>query len=314
MGISIILIDGSHALHRTLAMNKDKIAEQPEFIAHLFINQILAFSNKLGGSNKNRVVICFDSPSWRKKYYVENRPKDYGQETYKGNRVKDDTVDWKKIFELVDQVAYCLKNYSDFDVMKVEESEADDIIAVLTNKYKDREIIWIASSDKDFIQLQDTPRVNIFDPLKQQFKPSIDKDFYKKIHIMIGDAGDNIKAIKERLGEKTAVKLVNELDILLQTNPSMRERYEFNKNLIDFDCIPSYINERIVNEFETKQGSFNALELMKQFRNLKLVNHTENINKFKLSDIDVETKLNSYFKKLEKDIETSKSSLEDFFS
>lgn len=314
MGISIILIDGSHALHRTLAMNKDKVAEQPEFIAHLFINQILAFSNKLGGSNKNRVVICFDSPSWRKKYYVENRPKDYGQETYKGNRVKDDTVDWKKIFELVDQVAYCLKNYSDFDVMKVEESEADDIIAVLTNKYKDREIIWIASSDKDFIQLQDTPRVNIFDPLKQQFKPSIDKDFYKKIHIMIGDAGDNIKAIKERLGEKTAVKLVNELDILLQTNPSMRERYEFNKNLIDFDCIPEKIQNLIICEFNKTQGSFNALQLMKFFKELKLVQHAENINKFKLSDIDVETKLNSYFKKLEKDIETSKSSLEDFFS
>lgn len=310
----MILVDASHALHRTLAMNKDKVAEQPEFIAHLFINQILSFSNKLGGSKKNRVVICFDSASWRKKYYIENRPKDYGQETYKGNRVKDESVDWKKIFELINQVAYCLKNYSDFDVMQVNEAEADDIIAVLSNKYKDEEVIWIASSDKDFIQLQDTPRVNIFDPLKQQFKPSIDKDFYKKIHIMIGDASDNIKAIKERLGEKTAVKIVNELDILLQTSPSMRERYEFNKNLIDFDFIPSYVNERIVKEFKTEQGSFNALELMKQFRDLKLVNHTENINKFKLSNIAVETKLNTYFDKLKKDIKTSEATLEDFFS
>lgn len=310
----MILVDASHALHRTLAMNKDKVAEQPEFIAHLFINQILSFSNKLGGSKKNRVVICFDSASWRKKYYIENRPKDYGQETYKGNRVKDESVDWKKIFELINQVASCLKNYSDFDVMQVNEAEADDIIAVLSNKYKDEEVIWIASSDKDFIQLQDTPRVNIFDPLKQQFKPSIDKDFYKKIHIMIGDASDNIKAIKERLGEKTAVKIVNELDILLQTSPSMRERYEFNKNLIDFDFIPSYINERIINEFKTEQGSFNALELMKQFRDLKLVNHTENINKFKLSNIAVETKLNTYFDKLKKDIKTSEATLEDFFS
>lgn len=310
----MILIDANHSIMRTLAMNKDKVAEQPEFIAHLFINQILSFSNKLGGSKKNRVVICFDSASWRKKYYIENRPKDYGQETYKGNRVKDESVDWKKIFELINQVASCLKNYSDFDVMQVNEAEADDIIAVLSNKYKDEEVIWIASSDKDFIQLQDTPRVNIFDPLKQQFKPSIDKDFYKKIHIMIGDASDNIKAIKERLGEKTAVKIVNELDILLQTSPSMRERYEFNKNLIDFDFIPSYINERIINEFKTEQGSFNALELMKQFRDLKLVNHTENINKFKLSNIAVETKLNTYFDKLKKDIKTSEATLEDFFS
>ena len=310
----MILIDANHSIMRTLAMNKDKVSEQPEFIAHLFINQILAFSNKLGGSKKNRVVICFDSASWRKKYYIENKPKDYGQETYKGNRVKDESVDWKKIFELVDQVSSCLKNYSDFDVMRVQEAEADDIIAILANKYKDQETIWIASSDKDFIQLQETPKVNIYDPLKQQFKPSVDKEFYKKIHIMIGDSSDNIKAIKERLGEKTAIKMINELDVLLQTSPSMRERYEFNKNLIDFECIPSYISERIVNEFETKQGSFNALELMKQFRNLKLVNHTENINKFKLVDTNVDTKLNTYFDKLKKDIKTSEATLEDFFS
>ena len=64
----MILIDANHSIMRTLAMNKDKVSEQPEFIVHLFINQILAFSNKLGGSKKNRVVICFDSASWRKKY------------------------------------------------------------------------------------------------------------------------------------------------------------------------------------------------------------------------------------------------------
>ena len=53
---------------------------------------------------------------------------------------------------------------------------------------------------------------------------------------------------------------------------------------------------------------------MKQFRNLKLVNHTENINKFKLVDTNVDTKLNTYFDKLKKDIKTSEATLEDFFS
>lgn len=311
----MILIDGSHALHRTLAMNKDKVAEQPEFIAHLFINQILSFTSKLGGSKQNRVVVCFDNASWRKKYYIDNLPKDYGKETYKGRRVKDETVDWDKIFSLVNQVSETLKLYSDFDIMSIKEAEADDIIAVLAKEFKKKETIWIASSDKDFIQLQDTPRVNIYDPLKQQFKPTIDKEFFKTIHIMIGDTSDNIKAIKERLGEKTATKMLKELPILLQTSPSIRERYEFNKNLIDFDYIPEYISERILTEFNSSnQGSFNAMELIKRFKDLKLAQHTENIDKFKLSNDFIKTKLNQLFSEQDKNNRISESTLEEFFS
>jgi hypothetical protein len=310
----MILIDGSHALYRTLIINKDAVKETPEFIAHLFISQILAFSTKLGGSKLNKVVLCMDSSSWRKQYYIDNRPKDYGIDTYKGQRVKDASIDWTSVFDYVNQVTDALKANSDFKVMRVKEAEADDIIAVLTKAYRDTETIWIASSDKDFVQLQDTPNVNIYDPLKQNFKPTVDKEYFKQIHIMIGDASDNIRAIKERLGEKTAIKILKELPILLQTSPSMREKYEFNKNLIDFDCIPCYINDRIIDEYNNLSGKFNAMELIKDFRTLKLVQHTENINKFKLSDSIVETKLNTYFKKLAKDIQTSKSSLEDFFS
>ena len=139
----MILIDGSHALYRTLIMNKDKVQENPEFIGHLFISQVLSFSQKLGGSKQNKVVVCFDSSSWRKKYYVENKPKDYGQETYKGHRVKDESIDWESVFLIINKVSESLKLYSDFITMKVEEAEADDIIAVLTKKYKDKETISV---------------------------------------------------------------------------------------------------------------------------------------------------------------------------
>ena len=310
----MILIDGSHALYRTLAMNKDKVAEQPEFITHLFINQILSFTTKLGGSKQNRVVVCFDNASWRKQYYIENKPKDYGKETYKGHRVKDESIDWDKIFSLVNQVSEALKLYSDFDIMSVKEAEADDIIAILAKEYGKKETIWIVSSDKDFIQLQQPPRINIYDPLKQQFKPSIDIELFKQIHIMIGDKSDNIKAIKERLGEKTAAKLVTELPILLQTSPTIRERYEFNKNLIDFDYIPEYISKRILTEYNNSQGSFNGLQLIKLFKELKLAQHTENIDKFKLSNDIIKTKLNQTFIEQDRNNRISESSLEEFFS
>lgn len=310
----MILVDASHCLYRTLIVNKNSVQENPEFIAHLFISQILSFSKSLGGSKLNKVVVCFDSSSWRKKFYLENKPKDYGAESYKGHRVKDDSIDWESVFSIVDKVREALSEYSDFITMKVEEAEADDIIAVLTKKYKNNETIWIASSDKDFVQLQATPYVNIYDPLKRSFKPTVDTEMFKLIHVMIGDASDNIKAIKERLGEKTAVKIVKELDILLQTNKSMKERFEFNKTLIDFDCIPDYISDRIIKQFEEGQGTFNALQLMRQFRDLKLVQHTEDINKFKLSETEVKTKLNSTFTSSQKIIDNNKATLLDFFS
>jgi len=310
----MILVDCSHAMHRVLHSNKEAVIANPEFLTHLLLSQFLSMSSKFGGSKKNPVVLCLDSSSWRKDFYVEHKPKteDYKNETYKGRRVKDTSVDWTEVYRIYDDIMNILKQDSDFHVMKVEKAEADDIIAVLATKFKDQEDIWVMSSDKDFVQLQ-CENVSIYDPLKQAFKPTIDVETFKKIHNIIGDKSDNILPIKSRVAEKTAYKLLPELDVLLKTNPDMREKYEFNETLISFDKIPDWVRENILKEYENQTPKFNATKLMSGFIKYRLSKHGEDINKFKLGEAEVKTKLNQHFRDNKKNIEISSASIEDFF-
>jgi 5'-3' exonuclease len=312
-----ILIDTSHGMSRTLYMNKDAVCQNYEFLAHLLLTQFNSVASKFGASKENPLVLCIDAKSWRKDYYEEHKKDipELANESYKGHRVKDDTINWDEIYAVTDGVIDCLKEFSDYHVVKVEKAEADDVIAVLSDYFKaKKQQVWIISSDKDFIQLQDEDKVSIYDPIKQIFRPHQDIDLYKKIHIMIGDSVDNIKAIKPRLGEKTAVKIVKDLDTLLQTNPDMKAKWDFNQTLIDFDYIPQSIKTAIIDEYETQKFSYNAMKLIGSFAKYKLVKHVEGVDRFKLPDHAVKTNLNSLHATNKRNAELSTSTLEDFFS
>ena len=78
---------------------------------------------------------------------------------------------------------------------------------------------------------------------KQSFK-DCKKDLFCKI--VMGDKSDAIPSVFPKCGIKTAEKYYNNPDLfekkLLENGA--RERYELNKRLIDFKCIPdNYINE-----------------------------------------------------------------------
>lgn len=311
----MILFDLSHALHRSVRMNQDEVLSNPNFVGHLILTQIVSYSRKLGVSKQNPLVICMDSsPSWRHDYYLKNRTQftDLKDMEYKGNRKKDEVLPWDKIKEISTEICMALQEYSDFYVLKIDKCEADDIIAVLAEEFGDSEV-WVVSSDKDFIQLQ-TENVKIFDPLKQTFKPEQNIDLFKKIHTMIGDKTDNILAIRSRLGEKTALKIVKDLDDLLATDPVLRARYKFNADLILFENIPSEIKNVILSKFKDQKFSFNNMNLLKTFMKYGLAKHAEDIYSFKLSDTASKTKTTKFFDEVKNNIEKSESNLEDFFS
>jgi 5'-3' exonuclease len=311
----MILFDLSYFSHRIIWPNKEQVIENPNFFAHLITMQILQFAKKLGASKTNPFVICLDSTNWRKDYYEQNKVKfpELANESYKGHRVKDDTIPWDTINETIDNVCASFKQYSDFYVMKVAKAEADDIIAILAKRFKSKQSIWVLSPDKDFVQLQDT-NVKIFDPLKNAFKPEQDIEMFMKIHIMIGDKSDNIPAVRARLGEKTAIKILKDLDTLLATDPIMREKYEFNKNLIDFTMIPEYIEDTIIAEFETQAFSYNPSGLMKIFMKYGMSKISEDIGAFRLPDKEMKTTINQFFITHKRNVEVSRNSLEDFFN
>lgn len=288
-----IINDVSNMLHRVIHMNREAVIENPMMVTHLVSAMLLSVADKFGVSNDNPIVLAVDARNnWRKEYYETNKTSfpEYSDMSYKGHRVKDSAFDWQSIYKYTNQLMAALDSYSDFQVLEVECAEADDIIAVYAREMSKTQKVIIITSDKDMKQCQ-CDNVEIYDPIKKIFIPVIDIERFKKLHIMIGDKSDNILAIKPRLGEKTAEKLYPELDLLLATNPEMRSRYEFNQNLIDFD----YINDKVVSNIERAiqkpYHNFHSMSLMKEFQLLNMVQMTEKISRFKLTNKQVSAKI-----------------------
>jgi 5'-3' exonuclease len=131
--------------------------------------------------------------------------------------------------------------------------EADDCIALsvkfLLNKYP-KVNINIITSDKDYLQLVEE-RVKIFD---LSFKNISEKkssfgckktDLFCKI--VMGDISDNITSVLKKCGPKTALKCYNDQNYFDERmkKENAYEKFEQNKKIIDFDCIP----EELVAQF-----------------------------------------------------------------
>ena len=74
---------------------------------------------------------------------------------------------------------------------------------------------------------------------------SKEKDIAMKC--IVGDASDCIPKIFNRIGAKTALKLIDSKDLLMKKfkeNPGSFDMYSKNNLLVNFDNIPDYLVER----------------------------------------------------------------------
>lgn len=147
----------------------------------------------------------------------------------------------------------------------VDGAEGDDVIASLARSQRiaeDYEKIILISSDRDFLQLQIDRPVQQYDATGELVVPKIKRGDevisitpYQALLIKIisGDTSDNIKPIKPRIGEVTALKLItekrDEFRKMLSENPEVAERMVLNSKLIDFKSIPETLSDSVVNEF-----------------------------------------------------------------
>ncbi len=98
--------------------------------------------------------------------------------------------------------------------------EADDVIATLAEKYKNKFDIVIVSGDKDFAQLVED-RVTLYDPKKStalkaeniKAKYDVNPEQFIDYLAICGDSADNIPGVKG-IGPKGASKLLNEFETL----------------------------------------------------------------------------------------------------
>ena len=217
--------------------------ENPEFIEKFektFLECINNIKKKLKIHKEKICVIaardCPRTEIWRNKLF----------DSYKEHRVQDDTFMGGPFFKKVYNDGLLEKAGTDY-ILKYNELEADDIIA-LTKKYIEanktiNSSIYIITNDQDYLQLisENTFIYNLkfkeLNSTKKSFKDP-NKDLLCKI--ILGDKSDNIPSVFPKCGIKTVEKYLNNNELLQfdLDKYNVRDKYNFNKKIIDFNEIP----------------------------------------------------------------------------
>lgn len=257
----VMLVDLSQLASATM-MHTFKEGEKIStgMMRHLVLSTIKHNVLKFRKDGYEEVIICVDNalPSyWRREeayYYKKNRSQ---------GREKSEW-DWAGYFEGIRTVVEEFKSNMPYIIMDVSKAEADDCIAVLTQKLtgQGRKVI-IVSSDGDFVQLHKYPGVSQYSPMMKKLvksktgSPALDL----MTKVIKGDAKDNVASIKVRSdflytkveGERMPpikTKFVEECldaeDITKLLSVTEYDRFLENRLLIDFDYIRGDIKSAIL--------------------------------------------------------------------
>jgi len=152
---------------------------------------LVSLSNYINVLRSDRVILTVESRSWRKTYYP----------LYKANRdtikITDEKIDL--FYEAINKATDFMNDFTNAKVIKVPESEGDDIIAVLAQKFsEDGDKTIIVSTDGDFKQLLRYKGVKLFNPIKKTYVTGYSHiDYITKL--VKGDYGDNVPSSYPRV-------------------------------------------------------------------------------------------------------------------
>ena len=259
-------LSATYAFSDDVQVNSTDKEKGKNMLRHIILSQVKSYKNKYGAKYGELIICCDGKNYWRRDIFPP----------YKACRKKarsESTIDWKLIFDTMDELVEDLRNNFPYKVIQLDDAECDDIIATLTKYYQTNETIdrgfydeikpiLIVSSDRDFVQLHKYPTVEQIAPqTKAQIKTE-DAYEYLKEKIIRGDKGDGIPNIlseddvfiKEDGKQSTMTKKKFETfmssDMHHWEDPIVRSRWERNTKLISFEYIPLNISEEILEEFK----------------------------------------------------------------
>jgi 5'-3' exonuclease len=148
-----------------------------------------------------------------------------------------------------------------------DEAEGDDVIYVAMNHWKEKyDSIVLITRDGDLTQLK-TPKVMIFNHVKEEFVECDDPETFCEIKILSGDKSDNINGMalpgrKVQLGEKGAIKLFESTGNIYSTSQDngWDKQYLRNQKLVDLNYIPTHIQRELVDKFDASKPELCGLE------------------------------------------------------
>lgn len=260
------IIDASQLIMATISANYAKKGDADflteDFLRHLILDTIRSNVSK-NIIKYPEAIIAFDNSAdgyWRRDiawYYKKNRAK--GRE--------ESPIDWDTVFPWINKIVDEMCTYYPRKTIRLAKTEADDIIAVLTKHFasQGREVL-ISSGDSDFTQLHKYKGVKQWSPpLKKWVKPkygSAHADLMVKL--IKGDKKDGVAPIKCRsdyiitkvegerapsVSQKWLDELTNAVDAKELLSGELLARYEENQKLLDFDFIPDYISQPILDAY-----------------------------------------------------------------
>lgn len=269
----MILIDMNQIMISNLMvqLKNDKLNEK--LVRHMVLTCLLSYE-KIYGEEYGEIVLAYDSKHyWRKEvfpHYKQNRKKDREKSNH----------DWNSIFEVLNKIRDEIKEYLPYKVIEVYGAEADDVISTLC-KNKGVQPVLILSGDKDFIQLQKYPGVKQFNPIMKK-EVSHDNPYqFVKEHILKGDKSDGIpnylssddtfvSGVRQKpISKKNLDKWVEQDPSVFCSDSTLQKNYYRNKQLIDFDCVPIEIEEKIMEEY-TSLNNFEKKVPLEYFRDHQL--------------------------------------------
>lgn len=251
----MILVDFSQIMVSNLMVMIARNEYDPIFFRHWVLNSLRQYNVKFR-SDYGEMTICCDSPSWRRDYFPH----------YKMNRKKKraaDDIDWDSVFQNFNETIELIDSNFPYKVLRVDKSEADDIIAVSVKNFREtsQEPVLIISSDKDFMQLKKHGNVKQYCPRNKNFINEVDdleviQDNLLE-HIITGDTSDGIPNIfsdddvfvnDEKKQNRATKKRVEDVKNEIKSNNINKYSSAISRNtvLIDLDKIPENVVSEII--------------------------------------------------------------------
>jgi len=261
MGKEIVLYDCNNLAIRCVN-NKDVKTVNPKTKVVTGVDweywEYLMFSSIYGSLYKNNtksiVLAIDDKRSWR--YDIWSRYK----EDRKKNKLKDKTeFPWDEFFVRYEKLMDEFATHFPIKVLKRKKAEGDDIIGTIAKTIPDN--CMVISVDKDFLQLS-SKRVKIYNPMTRQHVSTPNTEMFIIEQCMIGQKKDTITNImtpwnwpagKRRpgFGPKAFEKAVEHgwKEWLIEND--VYHRFDFNRCLMDFERIPQYLQDGIMDDYNT---------------------------------------------------------------
>ena len=283
----MILVDLNQVLiSNYMAQTRGQKPPNIDMFRHMVLNSIRGYNLKFK-EEYGKQILCADSANpWRRDYFPNYK--------YQRKQVRLETQEtsdkWDDLFDIITVVKHEIAENFPYMVLSVDNSEADDIIAILCREaHNNKEKVMIVSGDKDFIQLHKYDEVSQYSPIQKKFVKDDDPKKYLHEQIIKGDRSDGIPNIlsddnvfvtgeKQQPIHKKRLQEWAELENI-PLGSITRLNYQRNKKLIDLEEIPIAIQEDIINTYRSYQIP-DSSKLLQYFIDHKLKNLMSNINDF----------------------------------